>query len=317
MPTNYSTFEPLPPPEPVPHAIDDPLTILLVRTAQEQLLSEYNTIGTLGCFYAGNTANCHGPWLLGADWATGTLSYHVKDNTAVDHTWYCEVDTTYLVNKEKFFYGWSVENITTSLRAVAHTAATFATAACVSNATCVSAYGGGGNDNLAQMYYDFCGYIDGTFFAYMASVLPATNTRSYCPQTLSSSASMLYIPTTAFNGGKEYFGLHDAAFIPGVADWINGTLEEGKKELGLLLGHRHRKSEGVFLNMVLYSYGTSLGAGASHKRAVGDDDGGDEEVYPGCKRREWIIYGGCKGVVPPREFDLAGEVVPMKDRDNG
>lgn len=24
---------------------------------------------------------------------------------------------------------------------------------------------------------------------------------------------------------------------------------------------------------------------------------------------------GCKGVIPPREFDLAGTVLPMKDRD--
>jgi len=104
--------------------------------------------------------------------------------------------------------------------------------------------------------------------------------------------------------------MHDAVFIPGVAQSLNGTFEEAKKELNILLGTSIRKAEGVFLNMIFFTYGTPLGSNL-HKRSVV----GDEEVYPGCKRSVWIIEGKCEGIIPPREFDLAGEILPMKDRD--
>jgi hypothetical protein len=156
------------------------------------------------------------------------------------------------------------------------------------------------------MYYDFRAYINSTFFDYMTKHLPQDHSQSFCPRSIFSSASRFVIATTPFNGGKEYLGLHNPIFIPGVANSINGTIEEAKNELNSLLGNNLRKSEGVFLNMVFFTFGSSLGLS---KRSE------DDEIYPGCQRRTWVIDGKCEGVIPPRKFDLAGAVLPMAERD--
>jgi len=73
------------------------------------------------------------------------------------------------------------------------------------------------------MYIDFRNYINSTFFEVMTTNLLQNDTNSFCPDSIGSSASLFTIPTTYFNGGKEYFGLHDVLFSPGVAQSLNGT----------------------------------------------------------------------------------------------
>jgi hypothetical protein len=209
----------------------------------------------------------------------------------------------YLSDEQRFFYGFSQSNLTDSLQGVAHSASLYATTACLYNDSCALTY----QNDTSQMYQDFRGYINATFFDTLTSLLPQNDSVLYCPVGVAGSASMFTIPTTPFQGDLQYFGLHNAIFIPGMVDTINGSIEQGKKELGEILANNARRVEGTFLNMLFFSYDDTS---SLSKRS--DED----EVYPNCTRRDWVI-DGCKGVIPPREFDLAGTVVPMKDRDKG
>jgi hypothetical protein len=293
-------------PEPVPRPISDPAVVLLVKTTQRLLLKQYDNLATIACFMQGNSvSSCRPPWISGFNWSNETLGQSIMANTATNPSWECSSDKLYLSNNERVFYGFTSENVTDGLQGIAHSASLFASLACTYNSTCAAAY----SNDTAQMYYDFRNHINVTFFDYMHRKLPSNNSKSYCPNFVGSQASALTLVTTSFNGGKEYFGIHDVVFMPGVAQTINGTLEEAKKEFRLLLGTTLRKAEGVFLNMILFTWGSKLGL---ERRA---DASFEEEVYPGCPRREWILNGGCEGVIPPREFDLAGSVVPMPERD--
>src|SRR6266536_2498031 len=89
------------------------------------------------------------------------------------------------------------------------------------------------------------------------------------------------------------------------------TIEEAKKELHNMIGNNMHKSEAVFLNMALYTYGSSLGSSLGLKKRTVED-----EVYPGCPRRTWIKSGPCEGIIPPRAYDLAGSILPLKERDH-
>ncbi len=300
-----TTFAPLNAtiPVPTPRPITDPTVVYLVKTIQENLLIQYDSFATLGCFIQGDTYHCKGPWLYGDSWNNHSLSNHISSNTVGNHNYQCSSDQSYLSNKVRVFYGYTVDNVTDGLQGVAHSAAMFAASTCTFNSSCAAVY----NNDTAQMYYDFRNYINTTFFDQLATALQ-NKSETFCPNHINGPASMLFIPTTPFNGGKEYFGVHDAIFIPGVARTINGTIEEFKKDLAAIFGTGMRKAEGVFLNMVFFTYGTPLGL---HKRSLDDE----EEVFPGCKRRTWVLEGKCEGVIPPREYDLAGTFLPMKERD--
>lgn len=145
----------------------------------------------------------------------------------------------------------------------------------------------------------------------MADNLPQNDSSTYCPADITSPASLITLITTPFSGSTEYFGLHNAIFIPEVAEAIDGTVQEAILELGVILANNAHRVEGVFLNMIFFTYGSSEDSGFA-KRSSDPED----MIYPDCSRRDWVV-NGCPDVIPPRDFDRAGKVVSMKDRDRG
>jgi hypothetical protein len=117
--------------------------------------------------------------------------------------------------------------------------------------------------------------------------------------------------TTTFDGGREYFGFHNALFLPGVLDALDPEEQMTRVQAKAYLANNARKVEGAFLNMVFFNRDRN----SRTRRDEFDEDADLEELYPGCTRREWIANGKCDGVIPPRTFDMDGSVVPMADRD--
>lgn len=201
------------------------------------------------------------------------------------------------------FYGFTAGNITDSLAGVAHATSMYAAGICSLNQTCAGLY----NNATEQMYSDFQYYINTTFFSYMESILPQNDSQVFCPNTITGTASVFSSGTSYYDGSKEYFGIHNSAFLPGVSEAINGTVQEARLELGLMLANNAHIFEGVWLSMIFFSYDPN--------NAITTRDLGDDDIYPGCPRKQYVIKGPCPGVTPPREYDLAGTVLPMKDRD--
>ncbi|KAK3384105.1 hypothetical protein B0T24DRAFT_715869 [Lasiosphaeria ovina] len=288
-----------------PRAPTDATVSLLVRTVQDQAAKEYELQAGLACFIGGSTLNCNGTWLYGQDWNRDSLTRHIEDNTVVKPSYECSYDSAYL-QSEKYrhvFYGFSAANVSDTFEGAGNFAAVYATNACRHNATCAKAYG---NDTM-QMYVDYAGWVNATFISHLTSLLPTNGSKSFCPNGLGSYASVLSFATQHFDPSREYLGVHDVTLIPGVARSLNTTVQEARKELGLIFNRNARKMEGVFLNIVFFNYKID----PKLKRSV-EEDG---DVYPGCPRRTWVIHGECPGVIPPRGFDMAGTVLSMKDRD--
>ncbi|KAI9852092.1 MAG: hypothetical protein M1838_001889 [Thelocarpon superellum] len=292
-------------PEPSPQPASDPATGQLIRTVQDKVLRDYEAYSTFSCFQAGDTFDCSGPWLYADQWDnSSTLSNLVTQNTALDPSYYCSYDTTYLQSSDfdRTFYGFTAANLTASLQSMANYSSLWAAGACASNSSCAAAY----QNDTEQMYSDFQGYIRTGFFNSMTAALQ-NDSLSYCPSQITGPGSLITYATSYFDGSKEYFGLHNPVFVGGVAESINGTLEEARLELGLTMANNAARAEAVFLNMIFFA---PLSSTTTSKRSVDD-----EEVYPGCTRREYVMKGSCDGVLPPRHYDLAGRFMPMKDRD--
>lgn len=240
--------------------------------------------------------------MSGNNWNNDTLKNHIVENTVIDPSFQCTSDKSYLgaPGTDRVFYGFSAENVTNSLDSVAHHVALFAAGSCSLNDTCATLY----NNNTDQMYSDYRLYLNSTFFKYLKTELAKNESFSYCPDSILSSVSMVERLTAYFDGGKEYFGFHNAVFLPGVIESFNATEQLARIAATQYFANNAHKVEGVILNMIFFSYNADE---TLAKR--------DEEIYPGCARKEWISKGYCEGVIPPRSWDMDGSVLPMKDRD--
>ncbi|KAI9781832.1 MAG: hypothetical protein M1839_005624 [Geoglossum umbratile] len=293
---------------PTPNAPTSNASAHLITLVRDAVLANYDAFSTIYCLFRGHTFFCKGPWIHGDMWNEHSLSNTLHQNTAVKSDFHCTSDLSYLAARgtERHFYGFAAENITQSLSGVADYISLYAASACSLNNTCATLY----HNNTDQMFSDYRYYINSTFFDYMAKELGKNSSYSFCPKLIYSPGSMGEWLSATFDGGNEYFGLHNALFLEGVTDLLNGTEQRARAEFAHIFQNNARNFEGIFLNMVFFSDGQVNG---NAKRTT--DPVLDEEVYPGCTRREWIMKGQCSGVVPPREYDLNGKVKPMKDRD--
>lgn len=273
----------------------------------DHMLAEYNAYSTLFCLFSGNTLNCEGPWLYGTTWNNNTLADQIVENTNLDSGYECSSDISYLApeSARRIFYGYSTENFTASVDVIAHVVSLYAAGSCATNNTCATFY----SNDTEQMYSDYRYYINSTYLSYVNTELSINDTRSYCPTGIKSTASAMSWLSDYFNAGTEYYGLHNAVFKPGVAEAINGTEQEIRVQASEYLGKNAQTVEFVLLSMVFFSYSNN---GPLDKRSGSSED---EELYPGCTRKEYIANGFCEGVIPPRRWDMDGRVVPMKDRD--
>lgn len=276
---------------------------LLTQTLRDKVLQDYNVYAGISCFVSGDTLHCDGPWLYGDQWANATLPSAIFNSTPSD-PYQCSSDLTYLQpdSETRVLNGFSADNITESLITIANSVSLYATYICSQNATCASVY----SNDTEQMFVDHSNYINSTFFAYMTKTLPQDGSQLYCPAPITGYSSLFQYMFSYYDGSKEYFGIHNAIFMPGVAENINGTVNEVRVEFASIIGNNGLRGEGAFLNMVFFNYVSP----PETKRSSNVD-----EIYPGCPRREFVLKGECAGVIPPREFDRAGRVLSMKERD--
>ena len=133
------------------------------------------------------------------DWYNHSLPDRIDQNTAINPDWICSSNQTYLSSQVRSFYGFTYDNITESLEGIAHSVSVFAAGSCISNTSCALTYG----NDTAQMYYDFRNYVNVTFFDAMTSNLLQNSSMSFCPDSITSTASLFTIPTTYFDGSTQ------------------------------------------------------------------------------------------------------------------
>jgi hypothetical protein len=269
----------------VPNPPTSSIASQLVTQLTDRILLDYESYSTAFCFHAGHTVQCKGPWIYGDTWNRDQVKRRLVKNTEINPRFQCSSDISYLgaPGTERVFYGFSAENVTKSLDSVAHHVSLFAAGSCSLNNTCATLY----NNNTDQMYADYRLYLNSTFFKYLQIELAKNGSLSYCPTSIYSTASMFEWLTAHFDGGREYFGFHNAVFLPGIIETLNATEQRARIAASQYLANNARGIEGVILNMVFFSY--RIGGTVSKR------DDSSEEIYPGCSRRECLPGDGQSG----------------------
>ena len=278
---------------------------------RRKFAADYEMYGQLACYNSGQTNSCEGPWFFPSQWDSSTALNRLVPNARADRDWRCSADLSYQspLETERVYYGLSSENFTSTINAlggVAHFMAILAAGYCTYDEECANMYP---NFDMEKMYADYRHYIDTTFLTTLQKALDEDNSLSFCPEGIESWTSMLHIASMTFDGGKEYFGIHNSIWIDEVRAEINGTEQQERAELQAIFMNNARKLEATMLHIVFFDYDESPEPDMKRRD-------NENEIYPGCDRQKWLLKGSCPGVIPPRSWDLTGTVIPMKDRDS-
>ncbi|KAH8587146.1 hypothetical protein B0O99DRAFT_747777, partial [Bisporella sp. PMI_857] len=237
-----------------PNPPTHPAASLLITHLRRQVLADYDRYTAVFCFHEGRTLNCGKNWLYPHTWNKASMENNLVANTHTKASYQCSQDRTYLTNTRRVFYGFARENVTDALSGAAHMTAMYAAGSCLLDPTCTGMY----NNDTDQMYLDYRYYINSTFLEYLVMELEKDPKISYCPARILSIASVFEWLTT-FDGSREYFGFHNAMFLPGVMEKLDAEEQMARIQAQSYFANNARRVEGVFLNMVFFTHERNSG----------------------------------------------------------